>query len=298
MNVRQAFLRDWISRALLRIPPATARNLWLAVAALVALQNVAVFQSSQSENITVFAALVWGGAVICMEDLIESLDPRPGWIGLILGSFILIWVMLRSDRILYWDGLIYLLAPLAGLALVMLCLPLNQIRTFRDSLFCLLMLPAFNFIMKVIPEHPVSLMTARLTGFWLSFLGFDNVVKGVFVMMPSGGVEVLPACNGLDTIAQVICVSIIFLLAFPIRSRISRFLVIISAPVIGLAMNTIRIAILALCVANGNGKGSKLFTFFHDDLGSLLFSGIAVFVFGVIYMRLLERELPPLPGQS
>jgi hypothetical protein len=48
-------------------------------------------------------------------------------------------------------------------------------------------------------------------------------------------------------------------------------------------------------VANGNGKGSSLFTFFHDDLGSLLFSGIAVYVFGILFMRLLERELPPLP---
>lgn len=298
MNVRHVSPRDWIARMAQRIPPATARNLWLLVAALVAFQNVAVFQSSQSEHITVFAALVWGGAVICMEDLIEALDPRPSWIGLVLGSILLIGVILRTGRILYWDGMLYILAPLAGLALVMLCLPLNQIKTFKDSLLCLLMLPAFNFIMKIIPENPVSLMTARLTGFWLSILGFDNVVQGVFVMMPSGGVEVLPACNGLDTIAQVICVSVIFLLAFPIRSRISRFLVIASAPVIGLAINTIRIAILALCVANGNGKGSRLFTFFHDDLGSLLFSGIAVFVFGVIYMRLLERELPPLPGQS
>lgn len=48
-------------------------------------------------------------------------------------------------------------------------------------------------------------------------------------------------------------------------------------------------------MANGNGKGSGLFTFFHDDMGSLIFSGVAVFVFGILYMRLLERELPPLP---
>jgi hypothetical protein len=48
-------------------------------------------------------------------------------------------------------------------------------------------------------------------------------------------------------------------------------------------------------VSTGSGKGTPLFRFFHDDLGSLLFSGIAVFVFGTLYMRLLERELAPLP---
>jgi exosortase/archaeosortase family protein len=97
-------------------------------------------------------------------------------------------------------------------------------------------------------------------------------------------------------IAQVICIAVIFLLAFPLRSLLSRILVFTLAPLIGLASNTIRIAILALCVANGNGKGSGLFRFFHDDIGSLIFSGIAVFVFGILYMRLLERELPPLPA--
>jgi exosortase/archaeosortase family protein len=89
---------------------------------------------------------------------------------------------------------------------------------------------------------------------------------------------------------------VIFQLAFPLRSFLSRVIVFSFAPLIGLASNTIRIAILALCVANGNGKGSGLFRFFHDDIGSLVFSGIAVFIFGILYMRLLERELPPLPA--
>jgi exosortase/archaeosortase family protein len=114
--------------------------------------------------------------------------------------------------------------------------------------------------------------------------------------MPTGGVEVLQACNGVDMIAQVICIAVIFQLAFPLRSLLSRVIVFSLAPVIGLASNTIRIAILALCVANGNGKGSGLFSFFHDSIGSLVFSGISVFVFGILYMRLLERELPPLPA--
>jgi len=138
-------------------------------------------------------------------------------------------------------------------------------------------------------------LTAHLSGFWLGILGFDNIVRNKSVLMPNGGVEVLPACNGVDMIAQVICIAVIFQLAFPLRSVLSRILVFSLAPLIGFASNTIRIAILALCVANGNGKGSRIFSFFHDDIGSLIFSGIAVFVFGILYMRLLERELPPLP---
>jgi cyanoexosortase A len=278
------------------IPPATPRNLWLLLAAAVATQNLAAFQSSQDEHITVFAALIWGGALICLEDQLETLEPNPQWPGVVAGAALLSWVIARTAIILHWDGMIFILPLLGCIALALLCEPVKGIGRFRDSLLCLLMLPAFNVIMKLIPEGPMSVLTAHLSGFWLGILGFDNIVRNKSVLMPTGGVEVLPACNGIDMIAQVVCIAVIFQLAFPLRSLLSRFLVFSLAPLIGLASNTIRIAILALCVANGNGKGSRLFTFFHDDIGSLVFSGIAVFVFGILYMRLLERELPPLPA--
>jgi cyanoexosortase A len=285
----------WLGLRNFSIPPATPRNLWLLLATAVATQNLAVFQSSQNEHITVFAALVWGGALICMEDQLEDLTPRPSRWGLALGIPLLLWVLLRTGSILHWDGLIFALPPVAGLALALLCEPPRGIGRFRDSLLCLLMVPAFNIIaLRMIPEGPFSVLTANLSGFWLAMLGYETQVTGRTVMLPTGGVEVLPACNGVDTIAQVICISLIFLLAFPLRSRLGRVVVLVAAPLIGLACNTMRIAILALCVANGHNKGSDLFRFFHDDLGSLLFSGVAVFVFGLLYMRVLERELPPL----
>ena len=40
----------------------------------------------------------------------------------------------------------------------------------------------------------------------------------------------------------------------------------------------------------GQTKGDTWFEFFHKDMGSLIFSGMAVFVFGMVYMWLLERE--------
>jgi cyanoexosortase A len=288
-------LPPWLDPRRLSLPPATNRNLWLLLATAVMTQNLAVFQSSQNEHITIFAALVWGGALICMEDQLDDLDPRPGRWGLVVGTILLLWVLFRTGTIMHWDGLVFALPPLAGLALALLCEIPSRLGRFRDSFLCLLMLPAFNIIsLRLIPEGPFSVLTANLSGFWLGILGFETMVTGRTVLLPTGGVEVLPACNGVDTIAQVICIAIIFLLAFPLRSRLGKIVVITAAPLIGLGANTIRIAILALCVANGQNKGSDLFRFFHDEFGSLLFSGIAVFVFGLLYMRVLERELPPL----
>ena len=282
-------LQSWLPS----IPPPTLRNLWLLLALLVATQNSAVFHTSQSANVTVLAVMIWGGALICIEDQLDDLVPHPGLIGLLVGSILLLWVLARSAVILHWDGLIFMLAPLGGLALSLLCLPLRKFGRFRDPLFCLLLLPSFALLMRVLPEEPLSLLTARGAGFWLSILGLDVVVEGRSVMLPGGGVQVLAACNGLDMMAQILCVGLIFMLAFRIRSWFSRFLLFAAAPAIGLVCNTIRIAILAGCASVGQGKGSPLFTFFHDETGSLVFSGISVFVYGLLYLNLLERELPP-----
>lgn len=278
------------------IPPPTPRNLWLALAAAVAIQNSAVFQSSQSEHTTVFAVLVWGGAVICMEDQFEDLNPRPAAWGLILGTLLLLWVLTRSAVIVHWDGLLFALAPIGGLALGLMAEKPGRLGRFRDPLLCLMLLPGFALLMRILPEAPLSLLTARLSGIWLSILGLDVVVNSRSVLLPGGGVQVLGPCNGLDLMAQILCVGVIFLLAFPIRSWGSRCLMFLAAPLIGLICNTLRIALLAIFAGNGHSKGSWWFDFFHDSTGSLVFSGVAVLIFGMVYMRLLERELPPLPS--
>lgn len=280
-----------LQRRLPSIPPPTARNLWITLAALVAIQNIAVFHTSQPSTTTIFAVLIWGGAIICMEDKFEHLKPVPSRWSLILGTIMLIWVMLRTSIILHWDGILLLLAPLAGLSLALLCFPLRNIFEFRDPLLTLMLLPSFALLMRVLPEEPISLVTARISGLWLSTLGLEVLVKGRNVYLQGGGVEVLGACNGVDMMAQIFCVGVIFLLAFPVKSNVSRFLILVAAPLLGLACNTFRIALLAYIVAAGYGKGTDLFDFFHQDGGSLVFSGIAMFAFGFLYLRLLEMEL-------
>ena len=275
-------------------PPATPRNLWLLIAAVVATQNIAVFHTSQSANDTVYALLVWGGAVICMEDLIETLEPRPNLLSLILGTFILILILARTAVIVHWEGIIFALPPIAGLALALICLPITKILRFRDSLLTLMLIPAFALLMRILPEQPISLLTARVAGLWLQFVGFDVVVRARSVMVPGGGVQVMAACNGVDMMSQIVCVSIIFLLAFPIRSALGRFILLATAPVIGMLSNSFRIAVLTVATTYGSGKGSPVFKFFHDDAGSLVFSGIAVFIFGWLYLNFLERELASL----
>jgi len=278
------------------LPRATTRNLWLLLAGALATQNIAVFHSSQTANTTVLALLVWGGALVCLEDRLDQLQPRPSRSARWLGSALVVWVLLRTALVLQWDGLLYALAPIGGLALALVARPWRQLGLFREALLCLLLLPGFALLMRLLPEEPISLLTASLVGLFLNSLGMGVVVDQRSVLMaPGRGVQVLAACNGLDMISLVFCTAIIFLLAFPIRSKLSRLIVLIAAPLIGLLSNTIRIAILTLIAGSGNGKGSFWFDFFHQQTASLVFSGLAVFLIGLCYLRLLEPELAPLP---
>lgn len=284
-------LRPWLPA----IPPPTPRNLWLLLAALVALQNGTVFHTAQLDRFTLLALVLWGGALICIEDQLEQLRPSPGWLGLLLGTPLLLAVLARTAVVVSVDNVLFLLAPLAGLALTLLCLPLAQLGRFRDALVCLALLPVFRIVSLLLPEEPLSLLSAHIVGFWLSILGLDVLVSGRDVALPGGAVQVGNSCNGYEIISQLICIAVVFLLAFPVRSLFSRLVLLLSAPLIALLSNTVRISLLAIFTAMGQGTGRALFQFFHDDAGSLIFAGVAVFVYGMLYMNLLERELPPLP---
>jgi cyanoexosortase A len=286
---RERLSQQWLNR-----PPATPRNLWLLIAAVIATQNIAVFHTSQNANDTVYALLVWGGAVICMEDKIETLEPRPSFLSLVLGTIILALILARTAVVLHWEGIVFAVPPFAGLALAFLCFPIRYIFRLRDSLLTLLLIPAYSLLMRLLPEEPISLLTAKFSGLWLQLIGYEVVVQNRAVVIPGGGVQVLAACNGVDMMAQIVCIAVVFLLAFPIRSSITRVFLLASAPLIGLLSNSFRIAVLTICTSYGSGKGSPLFKFFHEDAGSLLFSGIAVFAFGWLYLVMLEKELTTL----
>ena len=277
------------------IPPLTTKNLWLFLCVAIVTQSVAVFHTSQPPTTTILAVLIWGGALICIEDQLDTIRPTSRVFSLLIGTVILLWVMVRSSIILHWDGILFFIAPISGVALALLCKPMKELYRFKESLLCLLLLPSYPLLIRTLPEKPISLITARISGLWLQGLGFNTLVDGRDIFLRSGGVRVMGPCNGLDVMSQLFCIAVIFLLAFPIRSRLSKFQILLAAPVIGALINTIRIALLALIANSGGGKGYGLFEFFHKDGGSLVFSGVGVVLFGMLYMHLLEKELPPLP---
>lgn len=289
---------DLVQSLLSKIPPPTARNLWLTLGSLVAIQNLIVFTNTQITGNAITALLVWGGALICMEDQIDHLKPRPSILSLVSGSLIVLYSLYRMGTIFNSDSFLYFLVPVVGLGLAMMVYPFKEIIRLRDSLLILCLLPIFVIVQILVATYvtdDLSQLTAKFVVFWLGVLGISPIKLVADTVYTAGGaVQVMHECNGFEMIMQMVITAVIFLVAFPLRSRIGKAMIIVLSPLIGFLTNSLRISLLALFTSFNSARGHSLFDFFHEQAGSLIFSGIAVFVLGYIYLAVLERELPPI----
>jgi cyanoexosortase A len=279
-----------------RIPPATPRNLWLLSAGAVAFHNLWVIHFTQrAPTLLVFSLLCWWGALTCMEDRIEELRIHPSTWSLGLGSGLLLWCLVRSGLILDLDTVIYLVAPLEVIALAMICVPIRQLKTFWQQIVILALVPLSLVGQSLYPEKILSEFTATLSSIFLTILGFNVISDGrVVTISGQASVSVMERCSGYEQIAQVLSITIIFLLAFPLRKIHHRLLVLAAAPIIAILANTVRIALLNIIIYVEMMIGSSnrwWFDFFHEGEGSLVFSGIAVCLSSWLYLKVLDREL-------
>lgn len=132
----------------------------------------------------------------------------------------------------------------------------------------------------------VSEVTAKFSTFILWMLGFSVTRQGVWIIMPTGSVEVYNGCSGLRTILQLLGLSWILLTLVPTNWR-QKIWLPIAAILLGFTINGIRVAIMAVLVAMSNSEGFK---YWHTGTGSLIFSAIAVILFGTVCSMTLSKK--------
>jgi exosortase/archaeosortase family protein len=120
------------------------------------------------------------------------------------------------------------------------------------------------------------------------------VQLGTLVKLQGGGVIVSGACAGLSILLQLLLVAVIFALAFPMRHRWQNGLMIVMAPLLGIVVNGMRITLLALFVTSSLPNKMWWFEFFHEQWGSLLFSGVGMQLFVWLYVYWMSRQVAAL----
>jgi cyanoexosortase A len=265
---------------------------WPWLAAVVAVHQLLVVQFTQNNpGLGVTVLLLWGGALIVIEDLLPGFKARPSRWGLILGTLLLALVQVRMSYIISRDFAVVLAGPLLGMALLMLAAPLRGWRPFVPALFILSLMPLPRLISLLHPEKLTSFAAAQLGGIVLQAFGLNAIVEGRNVILPAGSVTVIRECNGIDIVVQCFLVAVIFLIAFPLQSLWKKILILLTAPVVGFFINSFRVALLALLVDSKVTISDFWFNFFHDGAGGLLFAAVAVSLVCWLHVRLVLGEL-------
>lgn len=278
---------DWIRKGV-----GDAGILWKALASLQAVLSVWLAEATQhAPSITLLCLAIWGGAAVCAEDILETLEVRPSQFSLITGMTLLTYVGARSITTLDKDTGIYVLPVLAGTALACLVRPIPKIRQFRESLTVLALFPLQEILTRILPDFGTSVLTGKISEIFLVIFGVDAVTQERFININGKAVYISGACNSVDQIALTTVICIVFTLAFPVRSLARKILFIMTAPIAALCFNAARIAILAAINASTIRYKGTIFDFLHDEWGALVFGSFAVIAMGQAYLMMVEQDL-------
>ncbi|MFM1885941.1 MAG: hypothetical protein RL026_1098 [Pseudomonadota bacterium] len=268
------------------------RHGWRLLVLLFLTHNLLLGWATQDATFQLINGLAWLGAALCLEAQWPTLPGRPSYGSLVIGAAVLGFISWRSTRVLNEDQAVHLLPLLTGLGLLSLAAPWAALRRFWKPLL-ILSLPLLNLLQpRIVDERSLSHVTAELTGWLLRLCGLTAEVRwDVEVWLPEGGVRVAGECSGEDVLVLMSMVALIFLLAFPLKGYGKQLLALVLAPLIAIAGNAVRIALLAAIHAGQWPERESLFRFLHDEAGALTFSAITMSVFAALYYQAFTRQL-------
>jgi cyanoexosortase A len=203
-------------------------------------------------------------------------------------------VLWRGQRMVGFDLSSSFMPLLGAIGLVLLAAPANKLRPFLPSLSVLALLPVVRTLGWLTPLGPLSVAIAWLTKQMLTLSGYTAVQFGTSVGLKSGGVIVSGSCAGLSILLQLLMVAVIFAMAFPMRNRWQNGVMLLVAPLIGMVVNGMRITLLALLITSSLPGKQWWFDFFHEDWGSLIFSGLGMQLFVSLYVYWMARQVAAL----
>jgi cyanoexosortase A len=204
----------------------------------------------------------------------------------VLGGGLLVIVLLKS-ALPYVDSKFLYVAPLiSGLGLALIASGFNKLKQYWQELAILFCLVINKFTIAFLNAINMAEYTAKFSAFLLYYLGFQVERQGVNIILPNQVIEVYTACSGVEAIAQMEALALLFILMFPLTLA-KKIIVPLVAMAIGFFVNCIRVVIMSLLAANGQDEAFK---YWHEGDGSLVFALISALIFAGFCYLLLKFE--------
>lgn len=275
---------DWLER--LQEP-----KYWLlGIVAAIATIHLTLIDRTSNEELFAISGLFWMVAGLLIWEKRDELNLESQVPASAAGWGILAVLLLLSASLPTSNMFLCGFPLFALLATALLASGAGGLRQYWKELVIFTLLAAYPVIEIVLQSFDLPTLTAKAANMMLWYTGFDVKRQGVFLDLPGRGrVEVYAACSGLHSIMQMISVSVLFLLMFPLKKRWQGVACVVVAIALGFLVNAARVCLMALLVGTPN------FQFWHDGQGSLVFSVISVSLFGAFCWFAFLRNPKPLP---
>lgn len=286
-------LKMFANQHVFRLPPLTQRTMWLGLCFLQGMLGVSLIHKTQDNaTVVLLALIVWWGAALVIEDCLHLLPSRQLPVYQWIGALILVFCSWRAFATFHLDIMAYLLFPLQAIGCCLLASPDRRMWEKLWKPIVILSLFAVQiFVQRALPMPIFTAGTAKFVEFLLSLFDVGVLASGSVIHHANGSVNVVDGCSGLDLAIQVSTTAVIFVLAFPLDNALSKIFSLLVAPFIALFVNAFRISLLTFVNSTQWANRDMIFAFLHDQWGALLFAGLAMSIYCMIYMRLIDRQI-------
>lgn len=170
---------------------------------------------------------------------------------------------------------------LAGVVLALMGWPALRAFWF-PLLFLVFFIPLPGFIIDAVTA-PLKLEVSAAVDSTLYFVGYPISRTGVVLQIGSYQLLVADACSGLNSIYSLSSMGILYLYLMQHKNRLRNILLLASILPMAFAANVLRVIILVLVTYYFGDEAGQGFV--HD------FAGIALFVFGLLMLFVLDKLL-------
>ena len=180
--------------------------------------------------------------------------------------------------------------PLGILTISFIGRSVNAPLSFRNIIIISFLLPLRRLFFYIF--NPILIfITKHLTWFLLFVLGADPNIVGRSIFIGGSELVISDGCGGTDNLYFVISAVVIYKIIFSLKKYQNIVFMYSATLLIPILTNMIRNTLLALIITLNINIRDKMFNFFHDSYGSLIFSFISLSIISYLYFKLLNREL-------
>lgn len=274
----------------------------------VASTHLTLFLRSGVVSFAIMAALPWmGGGLLLLEREDEPGLPMLNRVAVqrVFPAFLMLfWVLLvLSFSARNYDPLVHLVPLFTLVGLGLLAGAGWRSRLIVELSLIAALLPAQVLINRFLPTGFLAAATARISALILWLLGQPAYAEGDQIVLPELLMRVDASCTGVNTLSLCLSAILMLWLLAPLpllRRGAGSGLVILAgfALVAAFLVNAVRVALLGLASRSPSSAwyGSlNSFAFWHDGLGSHIFSLVAMGLVCGLYALVLELSLPNNP---